>query len=143
MKIYIKRTLALLLSFLLLCTFVSCTTMNKLEKRLEFLETEEEITAYYRETKSEREALRERMDTIFDCKMEEDIVKGFEIYGKKSGRKVWIYAFEKKSDAKKAKECFETRDWQEDYDSIKMYGVVRKGKLVFFGTEDLIDTIIG
>lgn len=143
MKPYIKRIFTLLLSLLLLCTLASCTTMNKLEQRLEVLENEETITAYYRETKNEREALSERMDKLFNCELEKDIVKGFEVYGKKSGRKVWIYEFETKADAKNAQDCFDEIDWEADYDSIKMYSVIRKGKLVFFGTEDLIDTIIG
>ena len=94
MKRNLKRGIALLLSLLLLTSFTSCTSMEDLEKNLEQLELAEKITAYYRETKSEREALRTRMNDGFGCNLSEKIVRGFEVYGEKSGRRAWIYEFE-------------------------------------------------
>ena len=52
-----------------------------------------------------------------------------------------IYEFEDTSDAKKAQKIFEDDEWMEEKSSDGDYIVVRKGNIVVFGQEDMVEYI--
>ena len=144
MKICFKKSFFLFLILLLTLVFVSCApSMNSIEGHLEELEMEDELS-YQRMPKSQREEFTEKLEDRYDAKFDSVIVKAFVADSYNENRtdykNVTVLEFEKSSDCKEAAKALNFALEGEELGENTV--VIRKGKLLFFGNENMIDLIL-
>ena len=144
MKICFKKSFFLFLILLLTLVFVSCApSMNSIEQHLEELEMEDELS-YQRMPKSQREEFTEKLEDRYDAKFDSMIVKAFVADSYNENRtdykNVTVLEFEKSSDCKEAAKALNFALEGEELGENTV--VIRKGKLLFFGNENMIDLIL-
>jgi hypothetical protein len=144
MKLRFKKFFFLFLILLLTLALVACApSMSSIEQRLEELEMDDELS-YQRTPKNKREELAEQLEDDYDAKIEGAIVKIYvaDQYNedRTDYKNVTVIEFEKSSDAKEAAKAFDIAAAVDKLGENTV--VIRKGKLVFLGSQELIDLIL-
>ena len=149
MKNIMKLGLIALLAISMVVSMVSCApSLDDIKDALKEWEDEGGDYGYEKYDKDDRkEMLEDLEDMDLDVDFKGDVEQIYEVYGEADGddATMWIFAFEKLADAKTfAKNDLDDIDneWLSEY--IEEYDVVlvRKGKIVFFGPQDMIDEFL-
>lgn len=132
-----KKLLSLLLVVAMLALVLcSCgMSADKLKDRLKDMEEDKEIS-YSVMQKASLEGFKDELEDELYKKMKGDIEKGYSVMSTDGDGYAMILVFENSGDAKDAANYM-----KEEAEDEKDYLVKRSGKIVFFGSEDLINEI--
>ena len=144
MNFRFKKSLFLFLILLLSLTLVACApSMSSIEQRLEELEMDDELS-YQRTPKSQRKELAEQLEDDYDIKLEGAIVKIYvaDQYNedRTDYKSITILEFEKSADAKETAKALQAA--LEGKELGETNEIIRKGKLLFWGDQELLDMIL-